>query len=60
VRVEERLDRGPRGVGVPHGAHDGLHDGAVEYDGQLIGQALGVVGLAALGLAGEVVRSRSL
>jgi len=35
-------------------AHDGLDDDPVEDDDQLIGQALGVLGPAALGLAGEV------
>jgi len=40
---------------VQAGAHDGLHHGPVEDDNQLIGQALGILGAATLGLAGEVV-----
>ena len=58
--VEQGLDRGPCGVGMLRGAHDGLHDGAVEHDDQLIGQPLGVGGLAALGLVGEVLAEPEL
>src|SRR6516164_6434717 len=43
-----------------HGAHDGLHDGAVEDDEQLVGKALGVFGLATFGLAGEVAAELEL
>ena len=60
MRVEQRLDGGPRRVRVPRGTHDGLHDGTVEDDDQLIGQALGVFGQAAVGLAGEVVAEPEL
>ena len=55
LRVEQRRNRGPRSAGVQCRAHDGLHDDPVEDDDQLIGQALGIGGLAALGLAGEVI-----
>jgi hypothetical protein len=53
--VEQGRRRGQRGVGVPAGAHDRLHDRAVEDDDQLIGQPLRVVGVSAPGLAGEVL-----
>ena len=60
MRVEQGLNRGPNGVVVLSGAHDRLHDGAVEDDDQLIGQALGVCGSAALGLVGEVLAEPEL
>jgi hypothetical protein len=42
------------------GAHDRLHDGAVEDHDQLVGQELGIRGAAALGLAGEKVAQPQL
>ncbi len=60
LRVEQRLDRGSCGVGVPRGTHDGLHDGPVEDHDQLIGQPLRILGAAALGLAGEIIAQTQL
>src|SRR5215469_4181455 len=60
VGVEQCLGRAAGGAGVAQGAHDGLHDGAVEDDDQLVGKELGICGLATFGLAGEVAAELEL
>src|SRR5262249_33788699 len=60
VGVEQCLGRAAGGAGGAQGAQDGLHDGAVEDDDQLVGKELGICGLATFGLAGEVAAELEL
>src|SRR6516164_11122330 len=60
VGVEQCLGCTTGGVGVAQGAHDGLHDGAVEDDDQLVGKTLRIFGLATFGVPGEVATELEL